>query len=201
MATRCSIAWRSRGLLAGLAISIGLSFLGCSTPQQRYRVLSTFFDGVPDPDAPKKTSGSRRVGDRGRVTIVHKPYQENKCDACHLNTADIFARAQVRPDVCMDCHAIVPKEHRVMHGPVVNNACGMCHSPHSSGNAHLLRQPAPAVCTQCHEPAEVTALHKQPFDVKRSCIECHSGHGGTDHKLLLAEYINPPATQRAEAPR
>jgi predicted CXXCH cytochrome family protein len=194
MATRCSIAWRWRGLLAGLAISIGLILFGCSTPQQRYRVLSTFFDGVPNPDAPKKQV-SRRAGDTGRVTIVHKPYQDNQCNACHINTSDIFARAQVRQDVCMDCHAPVTSQHKFMHGPVVNNACGMCHSPHSSAVPHLLRQPSPAVCTQCHEPAEVTALHKQPFDVKQSCIECHSGHGGTDHKLLLASYLNPPATQ------
>jgi predicted CXXCH cytochrome family protein len=184
MDRHCLTSWRWRTAVLTLGIVTAFALLGCSTPEQRYRVLSVFFDGVPDPNAPKGGPIGQKAS--GRITFVHKPYQDQLCNSCHLNSADIFARAQVRPDVCLDCHASTPSQHAVMHGPVVNNACQMCHSPHSSANPHLLRQPSPAVCTQCHEPAIVTQMHKLPLDPRQSCIECHSGHGGTDHRLLLA---------------
>ena len=186
--------------MAGLLIFVVGSFLsialiGCADPQKRYEVLSFFFDGVPDPNAPQKQS--TKVSPTGRRTFVHKPFADNLCNSCHLNTTDIFARAQVKGDVCLNCHANVPTQHAVMHGPVVNNACQMCHSPHSSAVPHLLKQPAPAVCTQCHEPETMTLMHKPPFDPKQSCIDCHSGHGGSDHKLLLAAAAAAPATRPA----
>jgi predicted CXXCH cytochrome family protein len=186
-----------------LILLAAMLVLGCGTPQQRYRVLSIFFDGVPNPDAPVKQS-VRTASAGERRTTVHKPYADNQCNACHLNTADIFARAQVRADVCLDCHSTIPQQHKVMHGPVVVNECQMCHAPHSSASPHLLRRPAPAVCTQCHELNELKNLHKTPVDLNASCITCHSGHGGSDSRLLLAEMIAAPSTQpvsRSGVPR
>jgi predicted CXXCH cytochrome family protein len=169
-----------------------LLFLGCSTPQKRYQVLSFFFDGVPDPSAPSRASASK-VSSSGKRTVVHKPYADNQCNSCHLNTSDIFARAQVREDLCISCHGGTPVQYAVMHGPVVNNACQMCHVPHSSALPHLLRQPSPAVCTQCHEPAGLALMHKRPLDPTASCIDCHSGHGGSDHRMLLSLAPQPAA--------
>ena len=203
MGPRCSTIRRWRGPVLGAIAAVALIVAaGCADQQRRYEVLSFFFDGVPDPTAPQKQS--MKVSSGGRRTVVHKPYADNLCNSCHLNTSDIFARAQVRQDVCLDCHSNVPTQYPVMHGPVVNNACQMCHSPHSSAVPHLLRQPAPAVCTQCHEPAAVQLMHEQvPFDAKQSCIDCHSGHGGTDHKLLLSSPKATPAasTTQPAAPR
>ena len=173
--------------------------IGCADPQKRYEVLSLFFDGVPDPNAPQKQAA--KASSTGRRTVVHKPFADNLCNSCHQNSTDIFARAQVPQDVCLNCHGNVPTQHAVMHGPVVNNACQMCHSPHSSAVPHLLKQPAPAVCTQCHEPDAMQAMHlRMPFDPKQSCIECHSGHGGADHKLLLAT-TQPVIPRESEVPR
>jgi predicted CXXCH cytochrome family protein len=204
MAPRCSTIRRWRGPVAGILIflvggALSTLLIGCADPQKRYEVLSLFFDGVPDPNAPQKQSSSSKVSMNGRRTVVHKPFADNLCNSCHINSADIFARAQVKEDVCLNCHSNVPTQHAVMHGPVVNNACQMCHSPHSSAVPHLLKQPAPAVCTQCHEPESMQLMHKQPLDPKQSCIDCHSGHGGTDHKLLLATPAAPaaPATRPA----
>jgi predicted CXXCH cytochrome family protein len=195
MAHRCICKWRRRAAAATLIFSAAIAVLGCaSSPRERYRVLSVFFDGVPNPDAPKRSAASVSTG---RQTFVHKPYQDNLCNSCHLNTSDIFARAQVREDVCLDCHQNVPTQYAVMHGPVVNNECRQCHSPHSSAIPHLLKQPAPAVCTQCHEPGVVTLLHRQPLDPLASCIDCHSGHGGPNHQLLLAF---KPTTRPAAPP-
>lgn len=199
MFSRRAIIRRRQGLFIGFAALVSISILiGCSNPQKRYEVLSFFFDGVPDPNAEQKEMA--RAQAEGHLTVVHKPYADNQCNSCHLNTNDIFARAQVREDICLTCHADTVTAHPVMHGPVVNNACSMCHSPHSSAVPHLLRQPAPAVCTQCHEPAIMELMHQQPLDPKASCIECHSGHGGTDHRLLLASAPELPALPATTQP-
>src|SRR5215207_6384137 len=200
MARRCSTIRRWRGPVAGLLVFavggfLSVALIGCANPQKRYEVLSLFFDGVPDPNAPRKQSP--KASSSGRRTVVHKPFADNLCSSCHLNSSDIFARAQVKEDVCLNCHSNVPTQHAVMHGPVVNNACQMCHSPHSSAVPHLLKQPAPAVCTQCHEADGLLTMHPRGFDAKQSCLDCHSGHGGASHKLLLAT----PATRPTAPPR
>jgi len=71
-------------LIGGLLVGLGLVLMaGCGSPRERYRVLSYFFDGVPDPDAVKRV-----VNDQGvsvpvvaRVVTQHKPYADNQCDA------------------------------------------------------------------------------------------------------------------------
>ena len=203
MVRRCSTTRRWRGPLAALSIFFiggvaSVQLIGCTDPQKRYQVLSFFFDGVPDPNAPKMQSS--KSGARGGRTVVHKPFADNLCNSCHQNSTDIFARAQVREDVCLNCHSNVPTQYAVMHGPVVNNACQMCHSPHSSALPHLLKQPAPALCAQCYDADAMLVMHqRQPIDSKQSCIDCHSGHGGSNHKLLLARPA-APATRPTPAP-
>jgi len=157
---------------------------GCS-PEKHYKTLSFFFDGVPNPAA-AKTGFTARRGASGKPIFIHKPFADEKCNACHLNTDDIFARAKVRANVCVECHAAVKIEHRVMHGPVVNDACILCHTPHTSPNEHLLRTPAPKVCLQCHEIPSLSKFTPEHADSKGNCLSCHSGHGGSNHKLQKA---------------
>ena len=114
-----------RGLVIALALAALLAACaaGCS-PRKRYQVLSFFFDGVPNPDAPRGPAGAARRSARGNQTLyVHKPFAEEKCNSCHLNSEDIFTRANIRPNACLDCHAAVQTEHAQMHGPVVNTLC------------------------------------------------------------------------------
>ena len=156
MLRRCATTTRQwRGPVAALLIFLaGASFsillIGCSDPQKRYQVLSFFFDGVPDPNAPQKHSTKAASNGRGR-TFVHKPFADNLCNTCHSNSTDIFARAQVRGDICLDCHSNIPTEHAVMHGPVAKDLGSFCHAAHQSVNEHLLKTPVPKVCTQCHD--------------------------------------------------
>src|SRR6185436_13604056 len=66
---------------------------GCKVTDQNYEALSFFFDGVPDPNAPPVPEntgelGSITGGGGGKtVAFIHKPYAENKCDACHTGNA------------------------------------------------------------------------------------------------------------------
>jgi predicted CXXCH cytochrome family protein len=178
-------------------VFISALVIGCGNATTRYRVLSFFFDGVPDPNAATGPT-TRRTGERGKVVFVHKPFadaeaDEKKCATCHLNTSDIFARAQVRRDVCVECHASVKREYRYTHGPVVNNLCQFCHAPHQSINEHLLKMPAPAVCTQCHFPETLGSNPPEHLIAKSNCISCHSGHGGLDRMLLRPTTM--PATR------
>ena len=193
---RPSISVSTRWLLAGLLV--GCFLVGCGTPQQRYRILSFFFDGVPNPDAPKSQAGAR-TSRSGMVIYVHQPYAEKHCENCHQNTEDIFARAQVRPDVCLTCHAKIQYQYPKMHGPVASSMCLVCHSPHQSPEKHLLKLPSPKLCQQCHETSTLNPRTREHTDPKADCLSCHSGHGGEDRKFLkaLPTTLPLPATQPA----
>jgi predicted CXXCH cytochrome family protein len=189
-----SVPWRGLVILLVLAVGIAVA-VGC-TPQKRYRVLSFFFDGVPNPDAPRGATARRSAS--GRPIFVHKPFAEQKCDACHLNSQDIFARAKMRPGACMDCHADVRDQYAVMHGPVAAEACTMCHAPHQSSQAHLLKTPTPKVCVQCHDEATLGTTVAEHQNPKSDCISCHSGHGGTDRNFLKIAMEPMPTTAPAD---
>jgi predicted CXXCH cytochrome family protein len=194
----CSGTTRWWCLAAGLLL--GAVVLGCGTPTQRYRTLSFFFDGVPNPDAPKGVSTSTRGNAHGIVTYLHKPFSEKKCESCHQNSEDIFARARVRQDVCMDCHRPVKKQYPCRHGPVGAGHCLMCHSPHQATEPHLLKQQQPGLCTQCHEPAMLSSGTPEHQKADANCLSCHSGHGGTDWHFLKASGRLPatgPSTQES----
>jgi hypothetical protein len=63
--------------LVALVVFAVIALAGCS-PQRKYKVLSFFFDGVPDPNAPKLTqtfvsldsSDKRPVA---KLAVIHKP--------------------------------------------------------------------------------------------------------------------------------
>jgi len=170
-----------------LLLALILSLLGCS-PERRYKVLSIFFDGVPNPDAPLvavdefDTSGKRIVK---AASFVHKPYADGKCADCHgENTGGTFESfTKLDDSVCLKCHKNVPHEYPRMHGPVALAQCSLCHVPHESSVPALLKDNARAVCTQCHLRELLPAT---PADhlTDRSCLDCHSGHGGTARALL-----------------
>ncbi len=95
---------------------------------------------------------------------------------------------KVESTVCLKCHAEVPKQHPIMHGPVVANACLWCHAPHESTIQPLLKSRAPELCLQCHG-LEMTNLPQPPEhdDLQRDCLECHRAHGGEDPYFLLSQ--------------
>jgi predicted CXXCH cytochrome family protein len=196
------MGWRGRNtglvgsvrLLAGAA-AIGAGILvvwGCTVTQRNYRVLSLFFDGVPDPSMPPGAV-SRVEGGKPVVVILHKPYAEERCETCH--------RTRYRPTrenaaVCLECHSAVKGAHANMHGPVEANACLWCHNPHESRHPALLREEDRKVCSQCHTPSMLNT-EKVPAhaDAARGCLECHSGHGGDRPFFLKAGVPGGPGVQ------
>jgi predicted CXXCH cytochrome family protein len=201
-------AWGGSVLCAAglLFIAAVTCFYGCTT-EKRYEILKVLFDGVPNPNAPKVASSSKspngsaggaNAGVAQPVAFMHKPYQENKCDACHGSSSGKYSDYQkIGADVCLKCHEKVLTAYPVMHGPVTSVECNLCHTPHESTIRGLLKQSAPTVCTQCHVTellSGTTPAHLQPDS---QCLQCHVGHGGNEHKLLRPRQ---PTTRLAISP-
>ncbi len=169
---------------------------GCSVNKSNYKVLSFFFDGVPDPSLPVGALGGSADG-KPVLVVLHPPYVQERCDECHKSK---YRPTKNDSSICLPCHAAVQTQYPRMHGPVVATACLWCHNPHESSQPALLRFPDRKVCSQCHtesmlESARVPA-HADP---KRGCVECHSGHGSVQ-PFMLKPGVTPgaPRTPGAE---
>lgn len=179
-----------------ITITAALVWVGCSV-EKHFRVLSFFFDGVPDPTiveaGAKAVEFARRTG--GTV-YTHAPYAEERCSWCHTDAGGMML-ATVEARVCVDCHDGVGDEHTRMHGPVAAGACLWCHAPHESTVSALLRVSPQQLCQQCHGATLGRRRAEIPehSDPQRDCLECHYGHGG-EHRAYLrtvrpADQTNP----------
>ena len=180
---------------AALILASGaLLWAGCNV-ERDYKVLSFFFDGVPEP-AGAVADGQRgptRIGDPARMAATgavsaHSAYTERRCSECHGDRARFGFRtegfAETTASVCADCHASALEAPR-LHGPVALGACLLCHEPHVSSHPLLLVDASPALCLACHEDEmRVAAPSPGHEDLARDCLECHDGHGGDDPYFL-----------------
>ncbi|MCK4621434.1 MAG: hypothetical protein KAT62_04380 [Desulfuromonadales bacterium] len=88
---------------------------------------------------------------------------------------------------CFKCHEATGFSGKVVHQPVADGDCTICHSPHVSRHKGLLRQAEARLCYSCHEEvaAQVekkTYLH-QPVR-QGQCSECHLPHAADGRGLL-----------------
>lgn len=167
----------------GWVVLIGL---GSCSVEKHYKILSFWFDGVPDPKA-KARAGASGLGSepdaRSSPTYsAHRPFVQDECRECHSSR---FRLGSGDSQVCLKCHQDRTTEYPRMHGPVSAVACLWCHSPHDSAYAWLLKSDGRALCMQCHEQGllrtEGVAAHG---DELRKCLECHRGHGGESAGFL-----------------
>jgi len=195
-----SVPIKSRGIL----VLAGILFLCACTPEKKYRVLSFFFDGVPNTavrskltdntiggtdkristDAAKTGRGQQRARgevDREVYKSQHPPYIKRKCSSCHDRTSSNMLTAS-KARLCFKCHARSQFQGPLVHGPVAGGACLMCHLPHNSKLMHLLSKPSPALCLQCHEAACFPA--REHTDGGTDCLKCHLPHVGKDPMFL-----------------
>ena len=184
------------GVGAALLVAVLLA-CGCSA-ESRYRTLSFFFDGVPDPNAPPGSAAARGEADEFGPTAVikayiHKPYAEamedsRKCGVCHEGASGGYENFQaVGSDTCLKCHKDKLTQYPVMHGPVVAVECSLCHAAHESTVPGMLNFPAPQVCVQCHDRDLLSPNPPEHLAADSKCLSCHYGHGGPQHKLLRTQ--------------
>jgi predicted CXXCH cytochrome family protein len=168
-----------------IVLLLAVIWLGCSV-EKHYKLLSFFFDGVPDPAlvAAGRTE-LERVRAAGGTIYAHEPYAQERCDECHRDSRGSML-IKVPPTVCGNCHTGVGEQHRFVHGPVAAGACLWCHAPHESTTKSLLRASAVQLCSQCHSQTLGTQRSTIPehSDPERNCLDCHYGHGGSDRFFL-----------------
>lgn len=181
--------------LAALCVLVACAWCGCAVTTKSYPVLSFFFDGVPDPNLKTATSADPTIAS---VVVVHAPYREEKCEACH--------KSQYRPSrndasACLACHEAIKDKHAWTHGAVAGGACLWCHSPHESARTWLLRGPDRKLCAQCHS-ASMTVASTVPehADPAVGCLSCHFGHGGDDPRMLKPGTALPPSSSDVSPP-
>lgn len=164
-----------------VVIGIGID-TGCTVTKDNYATLSFFFDGVPDPAT--LAGGAAPPGDATLMAMVstHRPFAEDKCDACHKTR---YRPSRNDGSSCLACHDRVLTEHNWTHGAVAGGACLWCHAPHESARRWLLRGPDRKVCAQCHSATLLSGSTVPAHqDESVSCVACHFGHGGEDALML-----------------
>jgi predicted CXXCH cytochrome family protein len=185
---------------------------GCSA-EKRYRALSTFFDGVPDPNATVRANPTALlgtpIGNQQTSTAKayqHKPFAEKRCADCHTTNNTQLVSTQA--DLCVKCHQPELHQYAKMHGPVTAGKCLWCHEPHESDQPKLLKVTASDLCLQCHDRSLLSPKVVDHANEQANCLVCHSGHGSPKPGMLRADNpgVGPasalllnPATQPASA--
>lgn len=197
--------WRGVAIILTLAAA-PLFYLGCSTPEARYRTLSMFFDGVPPPagllvELPEWARDPNRPGSNqaGATTqpvaaatqpkdfFFHKPYADRNCKGCH-DLEKGFQALQINANLCQKCHRdhIQLEPEDWVHGPTVLGQCNLCHLAHKSEFPGLAVAAQPELCLRCHGDSflEENAFHAALPD--KTCSNCHDPHAA-GNRLLLAD--------------
>lgn len=123
----------------------------------------------------------------------HHPVIEGKmaCTSCH-DVHNDNPKALVKDstnDTCYTCHMEKRGPFVHNHQPVTED-CGICHNPHGTTIANLLKSRPPFLCQECHNhtshpsqaaglPAAATTGTTALGTVGRGCLNCHTNiHGG-----------------------
>lgn len=204
MLTRQFLKQLSRVFTCALLLLTLLWLIGCGSPRERYKVLSFFFDGVPDPDSPVLVKGQRTPSGQRVVTLAvvsrHKPFVDGLCDPCHQSATGQMLEFRAAYDNCVRCHKNVSTKYPRMHGPVAREACAFCHVAHESPYPALLKADAIQVCTQCHDAQLLSPQPAEHTDGRTPCTSCHSGHGGHAANLLKTGWQGHATTAPATSP-
>ena len=163
-------------------------------PQSRYKTLSIFFDGVPDPnnndiadslanDSLLTINSKNKAGAKKIVPwIIHDAYSKETCTDCH-NKSLANKIIEPLPDLCYQCHDDFSEQYEVIHAPVDDGECTECHNPHKSKNASLLIVPKKEICLQCHDFEDVMENEAHEDIEPADCLDCHNPHGGDEFLL------------------
>ncbi len=171
-------------------VFVAMTLVRC-TPEKQFKVLSFFFDGVPD--STKKTEAASAVkNDSLGVPIVknikpesylHKPYGENKCNSCHQGD---FSNRLLKPvpELCYTCHEDFNNKFQILHGPVASGNCLACHNQHEAKYEKLLEREGQQICLYCHESKQVLKNKVHKTVGTQNCTNCHNPHGGDNRGIL-----------------
>ena len=182
-----------------LWLIILFAFITVCSPKSRYRVLTVFFDGVPDPDIAKMVKSDSSKADTTRALkglqkvqpkqpeyYFHPPYKEKSCDACH-DTRGSSRLLHPQPQLCYECHDDLTEKYTVLHGPVASGYCTACHNPHMAKREKLLKRNKEQLCIFCHDSEQVFKNEAHEDVEKTECMDCHNPHGGDDQYIFNSD--------------
>ncbi|NQT50556.1 hypothetical protein HQ576_00810 [bacterium] len=189
--------------VAGVVVIAAVLLLSC-TPDEKHRLLTFFFDGVP-PLHPVAKAAAKGKGPKGKskpaehpsrpreVWSEHAPSRDKRsCGQCHDRKAS-FALLRPASELCLPCHQKETRQYPRMHGPVAVGQCNLCHDAHRAPRKHLVRAAVQGLCFQCHErttEGEPTRGCTRASD-KAACTTCHNPHGGTQPYYLVRRGTPP----------
>lgn len=179
---------------------ISLLLGGCLKidPIKKHKLLTTFFDGVPDlPSVEElcednvedlfnkyyeKQISNAATGDWKEDKAVkkdsgsrHKPWSDKNCRGCHDFKAQNKLRLPLN-EICYLCHKNFI-QGTFVHGPVAVGSCTACHNPHSSENPSLLKNNLKEICFKCHHEKRLTEqMHAKIIASGMLCVDCHDPH-------------------------
>jgi predicted CXXCH cytochrome family protein len=160
--------------------------VGCSATTS-HKVLSTFFDGVPEPGTGAQAAPGAPVAAGGAAPArqagyrEHGPYAAKLCKACHEAGAT-NALVVPKEQLCLQCHEL-RLDRKYVHGPLASGGCLVCHDPHSSQYRYLLVSESDGFCLHCHD-GQALAKNASHAGVQGECTTCHDAHM-SDRKFLL----------------
>ena len=191
----------ARRTISFIALLATAWFCGCSgqslpqgnegnaiwSPQQRYRILSFFFDGVPDPTKKNLEEGSGGEGKNAKTSMrasyhEHGPFAAKLCDSCHESTGSNKLILPIE-ELCINCHQLNIKK-RLVHGPLATGNCRTCHDPHGSSYRYLLVTESKTFCYFCHNSEDILKREVHQKNNTEECTACHDAHA-SDKDFLL----------------
>ncbi len=182
--------------IAALTLGLVLQGIGCATPEERHRLLTIFFDGVPplypeeaelalEDSGESETPQVRRTRAVNPNATVHGPYAEKECEQCHSSRYSNRLKVE-RKDLCWTCHDREDFPGAVVHGPFEAGYCEGCHHPHRSEHEYLLHSDQADLCVGCHVQYDAEAIVEHRGDDERLCQSCHDPHA-SERKYMLKE--------------
>ncbi len=171
-----------KGTLYYILIGIvGIAISSCQ-PRTRYEILSTLFDGVPEPVSQatvQKSKGPATDEGLKERASIHGPFAARMCTACHDAATNTLLLPKDK--LCNKCHDVARGSKQ--HGPVASGGCTVCHDPHRSSNRFLLVSSSREFCLYCHDAQEIFA-RRAHRGVTVSCTACHNPHGSNNAFFL-----------------
>jgi predicted CXXCH cytochrome family protein len=180
--------------IAVLTLGLALQVFGCATPEERHRLLTIFFDGVPPlyPEEPEWVLEDPEEGETPQAkpavavnlnASVHEPYGNKECEECHSTRYSNQLKAEGE-DLCWTCHDREDFSDEVVHGPFAAGFCQGCHEPHRSEYEYLLVSDRADLCEGCHERYDMAAIPEHSGGDERLCQSCHDPHAA-ERKYML----------------
>jgi predicted CXXCH cytochrome family protein len=180
----------------GFIMVITVFMVGQCSPYAGHKMLTFFFDGVPEEDSITSQDSENEglmidstslatglsVPDP-EVPVLHYPYGERDCAACH-DPNSMESMTEPQPGLCYTCHTDLSTQFQYLHGPAAGGYCTACHDPHQSESEKLLRFTGERLCFYCHKAESVykNEMHRDLDGML--CTECHHPHGGEDRYIF-----------------